>query len=153
MRQYGTVILTRPVSHVVLTGVFVALVLLLIAFFVFFETTRKAHVQGMLVPTAGVIRVYSSQVGVINDIRVKEGQFVREGDILFLVSSERSNMDTRSTEALISDLLALQPLVGQSAISSVSNSPLACNVRYARPRLGNSTEVKVGLNHVSPDLS
>lgn len=106
VRQYGTVILTRPVSHVVLTGVFVALVLLLIAFFVFFETTRKAHVQGMLVPTAGVIRVYSSQVGVINDIRVKEGQFVREGDILFLVSSERSNMDTRSTEALISDLLA-----------------------------------------------
>ena len=105
VRQYGTVILTRPFSHVVLTGVFVTLVALLIAFFVFFETTRKAPIHGMLVPTAGVIRVYSNQVGVINEIRVKEGQFVREGEILFTVSSERSNADPRSTEALISDLL------------------------------------------------
>lgn len=105
MRQYGTVILTRPVSHVVLTGVFVMLALLLIAFFAFFETTRKSHVQGMLVPTSGVIRVYSNQTGVIKEVHIKEGQFVREGEILFVVSSERSNANTSSAEALISDLL------------------------------------------------
>lgn len=105
VRQYGTVMLTRPVSHLVLTLVFVLLAFLIIAFFVFFETTRKAAVQGMLVPTAGVIRVYSNQVGVIKELRIKEGQFVREGDILFVVSSERSNADASSTEALISDLL------------------------------------------------
>jgi len=106
VRQYGTVILTRPVSHVVLTCVFVTLVSLLIAFFAFFETIRKAPIQGMLVPTTGVIRVFSNQVGVIRDIRVKEGQFVREGEVLFVVSSERSTSDPRSTEALISELLA-----------------------------------------------
>lgn len=89
----------------VLTGTFVMLALLLIAFFAFFETTRKSHVQGMLVPTAGVIRVYSNQMGVIRDVRIKEGQFVREGEVLFVVSSERSNADASSTEALISDLL------------------------------------------------
>ncbi|QYG04602.1 HlyD family efflux transporter periplasmic adaptor subunit [Massilia sp. NP310] len=105
VRQYGTVVLTRPVTHLVLTGVFVTLALLLIAFFAFFETTRKSHVQGMLVPTAGVIRIFASQVGVISEIHVKEGQFVRTGDILFVLSSERSNSDARSTEALISDLL------------------------------------------------
>ncbi|WP_027864588.1 HlyD family secretion protein [Massilia alkalitolerans] len=105
VRQYGTVILTRPVSHVVLTGVFVTLALLLIAFFLFFETTRKSHVQGMLVPTAGVIRVYSTQMGVIKEARIKEGQFVREGEVLFVVSSERSNAEASSTEALVSDLL------------------------------------------------
>lgn len=105
VRQYGTVILTRPVSHVILTGVFVTLTLLLIAFFAFFETTRKSHVQGMLVPTAGVIRVYSNQTGVIKEVHIQEGQFVREGEILFVVSSERSNADAGSTEALISDLL------------------------------------------------
>lgn len=105
VRQYGTVILTRPFSHVVLTCVFVTLALLLIAFFAFFETTRKTPIQGMLVPTAGVTRVFSNQLGVIKEIRIKEGQFVREGEILFVVSSERSNADPRSTEALISDLL------------------------------------------------
>ncbi|MFC5477583.1 HlyD family secretion protein [Massilia suwonensis] len=106
VRQYGTVILTRPVSHIVLTGVFMTLVSLLIAFFALFETTRKAPVQGMLVPTAGVIRVFSNQVGIIKEIRIKEGQFVREGEILFVVSSERSTANSRSTEALVSELLA-----------------------------------------------
>ena len=106
VRQYGTVILTRPFSHVVLTSVFVTLALLLIVFFTFFETTRKAAIQGMLVPTAGVIRVFSNQIGVIKEIRIKEAQFVHEGDILFVVSSERSTADPRSTEALISELLA-----------------------------------------------
>ena len=105
VRQYGTIILTRPVSHIVLTGVFVALAFLLVAFFAFFETTRKSHVHGMLVPIGGVIRVYSNQTGVIKDVRVKEGQFVHEGEVLFVVSSERSNADASSTEALISDLL------------------------------------------------
>lgn len=104
--QYGTVILTRPVSHIVLTFLFVTLALLLITFFAFFETNRKTPVQGMLVPTAGVVRVFSNQVGVIKEIRIKEGQFVREGEILFVVSSERSTADPRSTEALVSELLA-----------------------------------------------
>ena len=60
----------------------------------------------MLVPTAGVIRIFSNQVGVIKEIHIKEGQFVHEGDILFLVSSERSTSEPHSTEALISELLA-----------------------------------------------
>lgn len=105
IRQYGNVILTRPVSHVLLTSVFMALVILIIAFFALFETIRKAPIHGMLVPTAGVIRIFSNQVGVIKEIRIKEGQFVREGEILFVVSSERSTSEMRSTEALISELL------------------------------------------------
>lgn len=106
LRQYGTVILTRPFSHAVLTFVFLTLTSILIAFFAFFETSRKASIQGILVPTAGVIRVFSNQVGVIREIRVREGQVVREGEILFVVSSERSTSDLRSTETLISKLLA-----------------------------------------------
>lgn len=106
VRQYGTVILKRPVSHKILTVIFVILALLLLTFFAFFETTRKAPVQGMLVPTAGVIRVFPSQVGSIKEIRIKEGQDIREGEILFVISSERSTSDSRSTETLISGLLA-----------------------------------------------
>jgi membrane fusion protein len=106
VRQYGNVILTRPASHMLLTCVFCVLALLLIAFFSFFETTRKVPIQGMLVPTAGVIRVYPSQNGVIKEVRIKEGQFVHDGDILFVVSGERSTSAPLSTEALVSELLA-----------------------------------------------
>jgi membrane fusion protein len=105
-RQFGTVLLTHPTSHVTLTFIFLTLTLLLIAFLAFFETTRKAPIQGMLVPSTGVIRVYSSQIGVITEIRVTEGQVVREGDILLVVSSERSTSGLRSTENMISELLA-----------------------------------------------
>jgi membrane fusion protein len=77
---------------------------LLVAFFGFFETTRKTTIQGVLVPASGVTRVLSSPFGVITDIRIKEGQFVRKGDILFVISSER-NANSRSTETLISELL------------------------------------------------
>lgn len=105
VRRYGTVILTHFSSHAILTYIFVLLALLIIAFFVFFETTRKSQIQGMLVPTAGVVRVYSNQLGIVKEIRVKEGQFVREGDVLLVISSERSSSNSRSTEALISELL------------------------------------------------
>ena len=106
VRQYGSVILIRHGSHLILTCVFVMLAALLIVFFAIFETTRKVPIQGMLVPTAGVTRVFSNQIGVIKEVRVKDGQVVHEGDILFVVSSERSTSDPRSTEALVSELLA-----------------------------------------------
>lgn len=57
-------------------------------------------------PTAGVIRVLSNQVGVVKEICVKEGQSVHAGDLLFLISSERSTSTSRSTEALVSEFLA-----------------------------------------------
>ncbi|PYD87546.1 hypothetical protein DNF23_38285 [Pseudomonas syringae pv. pisi] len=85
---------------------FVTLTLLLIIFFATFETIRKVPIQGMLMPTAGVTRVFSSQAGVIKEVHVKDGQLVREGEILFVVSSERSTSNLRSTEDLISELLA-----------------------------------------------
>jgi len=72
IRQYGTVILTRPVSHIILTFIFTALAFLLITFFGFFETTRKAPVQGMLVPTAGVIRAFPNQAGSIKESRSRK---------------------------------------------------------------------------------
>ncbi|WP_221434550.1 MULTISPECIES: HlyD family secretion protein [Massilia] len=102
----GRVILTRHISHLILTSVFVTLTLLLIIFFATFETIRKVPIQGMLMPTAGVTRVFSSQAGVIKEVHVKDGQLVREGEILFVVSSERSTSNLRSTEDLISELLA-----------------------------------------------
>ena len=105
VQQYGTVILTRPISHSLLTFIFLSLTSLILLFFSFFETARKAQIYGLLVPTDGVIRVFPLQPGIIKEIRIKEGQFVREGQILFMVSSERSNVSAHSTEAVISELL------------------------------------------------
>lgn len=88
-----------------LTALFVAIALAIVAFFIFFGTTRKAHSQGVLLPTAGIIRVVSTQVGVIKGKHVREGQLVRQGDILFSLTNERSNSTSTSAEKAISQLL------------------------------------------------
>ncbi|MCL6483337.1 MAG: biotin/lipoyl-binding protein, partial [Janthinobacterium lividum] len=104
-KQYGTVLLARPVSHLFLTWLFLAIALSIIAFFIFFSTTRKAQSQGVLLPTSGVIRVMPGQAGVIAGVRVKEGQAVRAGEVLFVLSGERSSTNAGAPQQVVSSLL------------------------------------------------
>ena len=89
-RKYGTVLLTTPLSHRFLTLLFVGIAAAIIAFFAFFSTTRKAQCSGVLLPNLGVIKVVPTQAGVVLAKHVVEGQLVHAGDVLFLLSSERS---------------------------------------------------------------
>ncbi|MBC3934336.1 HlyD family efflux transporter periplasmic adaptor subunit [Undibacterium sp. CY7W] len=89
-RKYGTVLLAHPLSHRFLTLLFVSIAALIIGFFVFFSTTRKAQCSGVLLPNLGVIRVLPTQAGVVLSRQVVEGQAVHAGDVLFVLSSERS---------------------------------------------------------------
>jgi membrane fusion protein len=99
------VILTRPVSHLFLTLLFLSIALAIIAFFILFSTTRKAQSQGVLLPTSGVIRVMPGQSGVITAARVREGQAVRTGDVLFVLSGERSSANAGAPQQVVSTLL------------------------------------------------
>lgn len=104
-RQYGTVILASYVSHRVLTFFFCALTVSIIVFFIFFTIARKAETSGVLLPSEGLIRVRPGQTGVVTRVRVKEGQNVKAGDVLFVLSNERNIGDVRSAEGTISALL------------------------------------------------
>ena len=109
-RQYGTVILARPISHRVLTGVFVGIALCILAFFFLFNTTRKAQATGVLMPTSGVIRVTPVQAGIVTDRRIREGQTVKAGQVMFVLTSERSGASQESAEKRVSMLLERQLL-------------------------------------------
>lgn len=104
-KQYGTVILARSVSHRFLTVLFVLIALAIVAFFLFFSTTRKAQSSGVLTPTAGVIRLFPTQTGIVIEKRVMEGQNVKTGDTLFVLSSERSSASSGDAQRTISGLL------------------------------------------------
>jgi membrane fusion protein len=69
---------------------FVAIAAGIVTFFGVFSTTRKAQCQGVLLPTAGIIRVVPVQTGTVKEKRVREGQHVSVGDVLFVLTSERS---------------------------------------------------------------
>lgn len=73
--------------------------------FSYFGTyTRKATVTSLLMPERGMLRLSSSAVGFISEVRVMEGQAVEQGDVLFVVSGERLSA-AGGTQKLISEQL------------------------------------------------
>jgi len=104
-RQYGKVILPSYISHRILTCVFCIIIITIIAFFIFFKTARKAEISGVLLPSKGLTRVQAGQVGIVTQVLVKEGQKVRAGDVLFILSNERNIGSSHSAESTVSELL------------------------------------------------
>ena len=95
----GSIQLVRPVSLGVLTTFVLVVVLAVGVVLVEGRYTRKAHVSGYLVPDKGVVRLLPQQTGTVLERRVVEGQSVRQGDILFVLSTDRATLagDTQAT--------------------------------------------------------
>ncbi|UTH75797.1 HlyD family secretion protein [Chromobacterium sp. IIBBL 290-4] len=104
-RQFGSIVLARPVSFRWLTGLFTLLALCIVLFFALFSYSRKAQVPGMLAPTQGLIRVMPAQSGVVSVVKVQEGQMVKAGDVLFELSNERASATRGDAERTITALL------------------------------------------------
>jgi len=69
---------------------------------------RKAHVSGWLVPDQGVARVFAAQSGVVTRFLAREGQEVRKGQALLVVSTEQQSMALGNTQASIARTLAMR---------------------------------------------
>lgn len=98
----GGIVLIRPFSYTVLTGVAAVLALIVVAFMVWGTYTKRSTVVGQLVPDAGLVKVYVPQVGIVQEKRVVEGQRVNKGDVLYVLSSERHSGVLGSIQAAIS---------------------------------------------------
>jgi membrane fusion protein len=110
-KQYGTVILAKSLSFRFFTLMFVAIALAIIAFFTFFSTTRKAYTSGVLLPDSGVIKVMSTQNGIVMEKRVKEGQQVKLGDVLYILRSERHGQSLMNDKAPIDTQKAIAQML------------------------------------------
>jgi membrane fusion protein len=86
----GEIQLIRPLSLTVLTGAVVTAALALVCFLFLGEYTRKVRLSGVLVPDRGVIRLVAPQEALLAERRVAEGQQVRAGEVLFVLSLDRA---------------------------------------------------------------
>lgn len=85
----GDIVLIRPVSFTVLT-IFAALTGIAIISLLFFGSyTKRSSVQGQLIPDAGLIKIYAAEPGIILEKYVKDGQVLKQGDALYLLSTTR----------------------------------------------------------------
>lgn len=90
-----------------LTGFFVLLVLILLTFLACGEYTRKARVTGFLSPNHGMLKIYTPQAGTVTEKKVKEGQKVQPGDVLFVLSSEQASPESPDAQtAAIANIVA-----------------------------------------------
>ena len=95
----GTIVLTPRVPVLWLCIVAASLAALLLAFLYFGSYTRRTSVSGQLVPSAGVIRVLTPQIGVVVEKRVSEGQLVAKGEVLYVLTSDRVGISSRELQA------------------------------------------------------
>src|ERR1043166_712132 len=84
----GTVLLEPRISHGIFVSIAVAAGVAVLALLLFGSYTRKAHVNGWLVPEQGMARIVAPQVGVVTRIYVREGTTVVKGTPLLTLSAE-----------------------------------------------------------------
>lgn len=95
----GDVTLVTPPSATLLVMIAATIGILLITFAVWGEYTRKVHVTGFLAPDKGLIKVIPPMAGTLIEKHVKDGQEVKKGDVLFVLSTDRSTPIITNTQA------------------------------------------------------
>ncbi|EJU53449.1 HlyD family secretion protein [Neisseria meningitidis] len=147
----GQVILTRPFSFLFLTFCAFLIALCIIMFLIFGSYTNKTTVEGQLLPTMGVVRVYSSDIGTITHKFVEDGNFVKAGEPLFKLSTsrfgEKGNVQAKlAAEANLKKTLALQELERLKRIHQNEQKNVHNNIHRLNNQLENIKQQITGQN-------
>jgi len=105
-KVHGSILLTQTWSNSVLIWLLVAIVAVLVAFAFTFGFSRKATVHGVIVPANGVSRILAPQSATVSEVKVAEGNVVKVGDPLFVISSERISEQGDTQAAIKESLMA-----------------------------------------------
>jgi membrane fusion protein len=87
----GRIVLIRPLSFTFLTACALAIAAALAAFFVAAQYTRKARVEGVVAPELGVVRILAQQTGIVERVRVAEGDEVERDAPILTLGDGREN--------------------------------------------------------------
>ncbi|MBX3639101.1 MAG: HlyD family efflux transporter periplasmic adaptor subunit [Nitrosomonas sp.] len=146
----GGVLIARSPAISLLIWIAVIFTTALTGFAFWGEYTRKAHVVGYLLPTTGMIRIYSPQMGMVQEKHVREGQSVKQGDPLLTISSERTTVNAREAQAtMLAELKQRQASLRfeqnqQSEIDSLTGISIAGRIRGLETEI-RETEAQLAL--------
>ena len=102
----GTVLLASRPSHRFFTVFAMLAAAAILGLLLFANFTRKAHINGWLMPQQGMVRVLAPQPGVVTELLTQEGAEVRKGERLLVLSSELQSSTLGSTQVEIARRLA-----------------------------------------------
>ncbi len=102
----GTVLLTPRLSFRFFTAFALVAAAAIVTLVCLTNYTRKARINGWLVPQQGLIRVFAPQAGVVTQLDVYEGVDVRQGTPLLRLSAELQSASLGATQVEITRQLA-----------------------------------------------
>lgn len=90
-RLHGDIVLQSSISSKLLTLAIVTITGLAIVWVVLARYARTEAAKGIIVPVAGLSKIYAIRPGVISSLMVKEGDLVKAGQKIALITLENRN--------------------------------------------------------------
>jgi membrane fusion protein len=118
----GSIIVAAPMSRWLLTSLSLAVAAAILLFLFLGHYTRRETVAGQLVPSAGLLGVVAPGAGTITHLLVCDGQAVKAGDVLLIISGEQDSAKLGDTHALVGQQLAAQRERLQEDLSNQAQS-------------------------------
>lgn len=89
-RLPGKVTLTQPFSVYFICSLVFTIFILLLIFSLNTHYSRKETVKGYLLPEQGVVKVFSGRSGILEELLVSEGNYVKEGQVLAKIRNSQN---------------------------------------------------------------
>lgn len=137
----GDIVLIRPLSSSFITAFAVILACLVIAFLAWGTYTKRSAVSGQLIPDSGLIKVYVPQPGIVLEKHVAEGESVKQGQVLYVLSSERQSSTQGDTQAAISKQVEVRTLSLREELNKTRQLQQKESEALARKIAGQQTEL------------
>lgn len=102
-QEHGPMLLARSNHSWLLVSLAFAITFFCTLYLFLGSYRPRATVSGILVPADGAIKVIAPVNGIVSELRIQEGQRVKQGDVLFVMADQRSQTGNQQTTK-ISDL-------------------------------------------------
>lgn len=101
-KWHGEIVLAQPIAFKLLALFAALMAAAVVAFGLLGTYTKRATITGQIVPSSGLVKLYAQQAGIVVEEHVAEGQQVHQGDVLFVLSSERTSSTLGETQEAVS---------------------------------------------------
>ena len=104
----GKIKIASPISHRVWAASAIALFILIIVWLSFGTYTRRERASGRVVPIGGIVKLKARASGEVMDVRFSEGDFVRAGDVIAIIDSDKFSKAPGGLGELVGTALSSQ---------------------------------------------
>ena len=107
-KLWGKVVLIQPFSQIFYSVVAVLVVTIIGCFLFWGQYAKKERVQGYLVPTKGLVKLYARRPGTVSSLAVEGGETVDEDAELAVISAKQTMVGGGDIDAAVLEQLGRQ---------------------------------------------